>query len=182
LLIKSKNIQVTEDEVKAYFDKNKDKLKSPEQIRVSHIVVETEREAKDLLIAIKAGADFGLLAKAKSIDTSTKDKGGDLGFFSKGTFLPTFETAAFGLKKVGDISDVVKTSLGYHIIKLEDRKESKLPELTHEIKEKIKQILHQQKITAKMPIWIQELRNKAKIEIIGIQKPKEVKSQVNEKK
>lgn len=168
LLIKEKGIAVTDAEIKAYFEENTDKLKKPEQLRVSHILVETEREAKDVLLALEAGADFSKLAKAKSIDTATKDKGGDTGFFTKGSILPEFESAAFNLKKAGDISGVVKTQLGYHIIRLEERKEPQPAGLTEEIKEKIKAVLLQQKIQTEMPGWIQELRNKAKIEIVGI--------------
>jgi foldase protein PrsA len=84
LIVKEKDIKITDDEIKAYFDENRNKLGEPEQIRVSHILVETEREAKDLLIALGAGADFSLLAKARSIDQATKDKGGDIGFFLEG--------------------------------------------------------------------------------------------------
>jgi foldase protein PrsA len=166
LIIKNKGINVEESDIKAYFDKNKHRLGMPEQIRVRHILVETEREAKDLLIALNAGADFELLAKAKSIDTASKDNGGDIGFFSRGSLVPEFEEAAFALKDIGDISGVVKTQFGYHIIRLEERKEPEPAKLTQEIKDRIKEILMQQKIAEVMPGWLQSLRNNAQVQIL----------------
>jgi parvulin-like peptidyl-prolyl isomerase len=85
-------------------------------IRVSHILVKTQQEAASLLTKIQQGGDFAELAKQYSIDPSSKDNGGDVGFFSRGDLMPEFEAAAFKLK-VGEISGIVKTKLGYHIIK-----------------------------------------------------------------
>ncbi len=165
LLVKDKNLQVTELEIKEYFDKNKDKMATPEQIRVSHILVGTEQEAKDLLIALQARADFKLLAKAKSMDNLNKEKGGEIGFFSKGNLVPEFEQVAFGLKKAGDISDIVKTQFGYHVIRLEERKPSQSAEFTQQIQDKIEELLLQQKLSQEIPNWLQELHSKAEIKL-----------------
>ncbi|NLZ54442.1 MAG: peptidylprolyl isomerase [Thermoanaerobacteraceae bacterium] len=111
-------VNVTEDEIRQYYDENKEmfQLPSPE-IRASHILVDTEDEAKEILAKIKDGADFEELAKNHSKDPVSKDLGGDLGYFSKGKMVPEFEEAAFALKP-GQVSDVVKSEYGYHIIKV----------------------------------------------------------------
>ena len=86
------------------------------KIQVSHILVKTEDEAKSIQSQLLQGADFAQLASQKSVDTVSAAKGGDLGEFSRGDLVPEFEQAAFRLR-VGEISGVVKTSLGYHLIK-----------------------------------------------------------------
>lgn len=112
------NVKVTEAEVKKYYDENKGmfELPSPE-IRASHILVDTEEEAREILGKIRDGADFEELAKKYSKDPGSKDLGGDLGYFSKGKMVPEFEKAAFALKP-GEVSDIVKSEYGYHIIKV----------------------------------------------------------------
>jgi peptidyl-prolyl cis-trans isomerase C len=131
-------INVTEEEAKKYYDENQKRFNVPEQVRVSHILIrygphdpngdpnegkaEAKAEAEKLLQQIKDGADFAELAKAHS-DCPSAPKGGDLGFFARGKTTPQFEKAAFALK-VGQISDVVETEYGYHIIKVTDRKDA----------------------------------------------------------
>src|SRR5690606_36379540 len=107
-----------------YYDENKEmfELPSPE-IRASHILVDTEEEAREILSKIRGGADFEELAKMYSKDPGTKDLGGDLGFFAKGKMVPEFEEAAFALNP-GEVSDVVKTEYGYHVIKVTGRRSS----------------------------------------------------------
>lgn len=92
-----------------------------EQVKASHILVETEEEAVSILAELREGADFSELAKEKSKDPSAKINSGDLGYFEKGAMVPEFEEAAFSLS-VGDLSEPVKTSFGYHIIKVDDKK------------------------------------------------------------
>lgn len=162
LVVKEKNIRVTEKEIKDFFERNKSQLGTPEQIRCRHILVKTKEQADDLLISLKAGADFSIMAKAKSEDPASRERGGDIGFFSKGMLLPEFEDAAFKLK-VGEISEPVKTKLGYHIIKLEEKKEAKPAKLDRETKIKIENALLQNKISSELPEYLKGLRKKSKI-------------------
>ena len=91
------------------------------KVRASHILVQTEEEAKDLLAKIKEGADFGELAKEHSLCPSKRD-GGDLSFFGRGMMVKPFEDAAFDLE-VGQVSEPVETQFGWHLIKLTDKKD-----------------------------------------------------------
>jgi peptidyl-prolyl cis-trans isomerase C len=111
---------VSDDDVKAYYEQNKEKYMIPEMVRASHILVDTEEDANRAKGELDRGADFAAVAKEYSKDL-TKDRGGDLGYFKKGQMIPEFENAAFNLK-VGGTSDVVKTRFGYHIIRLNDYK------------------------------------------------------------
>ncbi|MDE1861222.1 MAG: peptidylprolyl isomerase [Candidatus Micrarchaeota archaeon] len=86
------------------------------QIRCAHILVEKESLAKEIIERINKGESFAKLAEQYSIDGSRKH-GGDLGFFCRGVMVREFETAAFALKNKGDVSGIVKTQFGYHIIK-----------------------------------------------------------------
>jgi peptidyl-prolyl cis-trans isomerase C len=110
------------------YDAAPEKFDSPEQVRVRHILVsakacDAEVKARDLLaLAKQPGADFAALAGAHSDDPASAGRGGDLGFFARGRMKPEFETAAFALKQPGDLSDIVKTEFGYHVIRLEERK------------------------------------------------------------
>ena len=107
--------QVTEEELKKAYEENKPLL-STETITVSHIMVKTEAEAEAIEAELKAGAAFEELAKAKSQDQGSAEKGGELGVLSRGQTEPEFEAAAFALKD-GEVSEIVKTQYGYHIIK-----------------------------------------------------------------
>jgi len=97
-----------------------------DQVHARHILVKTEEEAKAALERIRAGEDFAKVAEEVSTDPGSKDKGGDLGWFPKGTMLPEFEKVAFETP-VGQISEPVKTDYGYHIIKVEGHEERELP-------------------------------------------------------
>jgi foldase protein PrsA len=154
-------VKVTDDEIKTYFDQNKDSMATPAQIRASHILVATKEEAEAILKDLKGGADFATLAKEKSTDTGTKDNGGDLDFFPKGTMEAAFEDAAFALK-VGELSGVVQTSYGYHIIKKTDEKAAVTPTLEDK-KEDIKYQLVTQKVSELSSTWLADLKAKAKI-------------------
>ncbi|KJU85123.1 PpiC-type peptidyl-prolyl cis-trans isomerase [Candidatus Magnetobacterium bavaricum] len=122
--VQTQNVTVTPEEAKKYYDENQKEFVMPEQVRAVHILVKTEQEAKDLYDKLKKGGDFAASAKSVSIDTATADKGGDLGFFSRGQMEPNFDEAVFKLNK-GELSKPVKTSFGYHIIKVVDNKEAK---------------------------------------------------------
>lgn len=117
---------ITEEAARAEYDKFVAAFKPQEEVHASHILVESEDKAKELKAELDKGADFATLAKANSIDPG-KDNGGDLGFFAKGQMVPEFETAAFALKNPGDISEPVKSQFGWHIIKLDEKRESSPP-------------------------------------------------------
>jgi peptidyl-prolyl cis-trans isomerase C len=110
------------------YDAAPEKYSIPEQIRVSHILVssracEPEARAREVLArARQPGSDFAALAREYSDDPASAARGGDLGLFQRGRMTPAFEVAAFALKQPGDLSDLVKTEYGYHIIRLEERK------------------------------------------------------------
>ncbi len=155
-------VKVTDEEIKTYYDSNLDSLKTPEQVRASHILVATKEEADAVLASLKGGADFAALAKEKSTDTASKEAGGDLDFFPKGLMEEPFETAAFALK-TGELSSVVETSHGFHVIKATDRKDAATPTL-EEKKEEIRQTLSEQQISTLSQTWLQEKRSAASVE------------------
>lgn len=145
-------IAITEDEMKEYYEANKASFATPGQVRASHILVETEEKAKEIKEKLAAGGNFEALAMENSTDEGSKLSGGDLGFFSSGQMVPEFEAAAFALK-VGEISDIVKSDYGYHIIKLVDRKEATSP--TYEqSKDQIKEIMFNEKLPAAFDEWM----------------------------
>lgn len=155
------DVKVTDEEIKKFYDENKAMFELPApEIRASHILVDTQEEAEKILAEIKAGADFAELAKKYSKDPATKDIGGDLGYFSKGKMDADFEKAAFALK-TGQISDVVKTSFGYHIIKVTGERNSLSFE---DAKNYIKSHLEDSKREEEFNKHIEEWRKQAKIE------------------
>ncbi|WIF95677.1 peptidylprolyl isomerase [Caminicella sporogenes] len=138
----------------------------PIKVRARHILVKDEKLAKDLLKRIKSGEDFAQLAKEYSEDPGSKEKGGDLGYFSRGVMVPEFEEAAFSLKK-GEVSDLVKTRFGYHIIKTEEIKtieDLRKDGLEKEQIEKEKKIAIDYIKESKYNEKIKELKENAKIE------------------
>lgn len=154
--------QVSDDDLKKFYEQNKDKFKSGAQMKASHILVKTEKEAKDILAQIKAGGNFEELAKKNSVDSSAA-KGGDLGWFGQGTMVPVFEKAAMGLKE-GQVSDVVKSDFGFHIIKLTGKRPAGLRPF-EEVKDQIKGAIlpsKQQEIFQKIK---EDLKKNAKITI-----------------
>ncbi len=120
---------VSDDDVKAEYDKAIKELKGKEEVRARHILVDSEDKAKALKKKIDAGADFEKLASENSTDPGSKAKGGDLGYFTEEKMVPEFGKAVFALKK-GKISGPVKSPFGWHIIKVEDRRKVKAPTFT----------------------------------------------------
>lgn len=118
------NIEVSDAEIQAYYDEYIDQYSTKAQRRVSHILLleDDPKQAEEVLARVNQGEDFAELAAAFSQDPGSKDSGGDLGWIEKNVMDPDFEAAAFALSKVGDVSSVVQSSFGYHIIKMTDEK------------------------------------------------------------
>ncbi|MDD5680388.1 MAG: peptidyl-prolyl cis-trans isomerase [Candidatus Omnitrophica bacterium] len=152
-------ITITDDQIKRYYDSHVKEFEHGESVRARHILVEDANLAADILKKIKGGRDFIQTAKEFSAD-ATKENGGDLGYFEKGKMIPEFEEAAFALKP-GEVSNIVKTQFGYHIIKVEDRKPPHT-ESFEEAKEKIKGRLTAEQAQAKA--YSEALRAKSAIQ------------------
>jgi len=157
------NITVSDAEVQAYLAKNHAMLDTPEQVRAKHILVADQKTADDVEAQLKAGASFEALAKKYSTDPSTKDKGGELGFFSKGQMVPAFQAAAFS-QPLNVVGPPVKSPFGYHIIVVEEKKPATVATMASS-GDKIREQLKQQKEQQQIPLFLQSLRAKAKIDI-----------------
>jgi peptidyl-prolyl cis-trans isomerase D len=141
-------IAISPDDIKRNYEDNEQQYATPEQVRASHILLKTEgkddaavkKQAEDLLAKAKSGADFAKLATQYSEDEASKVKGGDLDYFPKGQMVPEFDKAAFSLN-VGQISDLVKSQYGYHIIKVTEKKaatKKSLDEVRAQIEDQLK--------------------------------------------
>ncbi|MBI3317640.1 MAG: peptidyl-prolyl cis-trans isomerase [Candidatus Omnitrophica bacterium] len=152
---------VTDEEVAKVYEQNKKNFVEPESFRASHVLLETEEGAKKALERLNAGEPFAKVAEEMTIDPAGKSKGGDIGNFTKGQLIPEFENACEKLK-LGERSGIVKSSLGYHVILLTERKTSRQRSL-EEVKEVIRRQLAVQKQQKELDTWIQGLRAKAQI-------------------
>jgi len=117
---------VTEEAARAEYDAFVQQFEPQDEVRASHILVETEEEANQIKAELDGGADFAELAKEHSIDPGAAN-GGDLGFFGQGMMVKPFEDAAFALANPGDVSAPVQSQFGWHIIKLEEKRQSAPP-------------------------------------------------------
>lgn len=151
---------VTEDEVKARYDKEIAAL--PKQVEVSarHILVKTEEEAKAIIADLDAGKDFIELAKAKSTDPN-KSEGGDLGYFTKGRMVPEFEEVAFAMEKGTYSKTPVKTQFGFHVIKVEDKRDA-APPAYETVAQQVRQLVMRDKYLA----IIEKAKAEQKVEIL----------------
>lgn len=156
------NIKVTDDEVEKYYDSKKDTFKDAPQIKASHILVDSEEKAKEIINEIKSGLKFKDAAQKYS-SCPSKDQGGSLGSFGRGMMVPEFEEAAFNLD-LGKISDPVKTQFGHHIIIVEE----KLPERQkslEEVKSQIMNALVQSRQTTEYMTLVDKLKEKYNLEV-----------------
>ncbi|MGS2721879.1 SurA N-terminal domain-containing protein [Paraglaciecola aestuariivivens] len=141
-------IEVTEQEISDYYQNNLNDYRTEEERQAAHILFESaeeseevEKQALEVLAKVQAGEDFAELAKTYSTDTFSAENGGDLGWFTQGIMDPAFEDAAFALAQVGDVSKVVKSEFGYHVIKLTDIKPEQITpfeEVKQELELKVK--------------------------------------------
>lgn len=155
-------IKITDAQIEAYFNKNKDSYAQKEKVQASHILVKTKVEAdKVYKLATKKGADFGALAKKYSTDQGSATQGGQLGYFSKGQMVADFEKEAFA-QKVGTISKPVKSDYGYHIIKVTGHINAKAAKLS-DVKGTVKQALVEQGMSTEYAKWLAEMKKQYKV-------------------
>lgn len=150
---------VSADEVKARYEKELADLPKQQEVHARHILVATEDEAKAVIAALDKGEDFAKLAKEKSSD-SNKDEGGDLGFFGQGRMVPEFEEAAFALEPGTYTKTPVKTQFGYHVIKVEEKRDVAPPKL-EDVEPQVRQLVMREKYLAALD----EAKKAAKVEI-----------------
>lgn len=166
----------TDEEIQKFFDENKDQMKQEEQVTASHILIKVDSKAtaddkakaKQKLEGIRKDivdkkVTFADAAKQNS-DCPSKAKGGDLGSFGRGQMVPEFDQAAFALK-VGELSNIVETQFGYHIIQVNDHKEAKDATLA-DMKDKIKEYLQGDKTQKARQDYVQKLKDASKIETV----------------
>ena len=168
-------ININPNEYQTFYEQNKDKYVEEEQVRARHILIKVaqdtspadegqlKKRADDALKRAKKGEDFAKLAHEFSEDGS-REKGGDLGFFARGQMVAEFEEAAFALKP-GQVSDLVRTQFGYHIIKVEERKPAKALSFA-EAQEQVKEDVQREHTMVRYQDYMAGLRNKANIEIM----------------
>jgi len=181
-------VTIKDDQVKNFYDGNKERFHRPESFKVQHIFVpfvplevvqktsreelekdldkfnkEAEAEIKKIQGEVKAGGDFGELAKKHSQDAESAPKGGDLGFMYKGVLDPAFDETVSKMK-VGDVSDVIKTRFGYHLVKLnETRPDDYAP--FKDVKPEIQKFLFMKEAQKLVGKYIETLRKQSKVEV-----------------
>jgi len=165
------SLQIPDSQVQSYYNSNKDQFRTKERVKARHILIsilnkpaaevpKLKAKAEDLLKQIKAGGDFAKLAEQNSDDKSNASKGGDLGWVSRGQMVPEFEKATFALKQ-GQISDVVSTNYGFHIVQVMEKEEARLRPLD-EVKSEIVTNLKGQILNDRL----QKLADQARAELV----------------
>jgi peptidyl-prolyl cis-trans isomerase C len=169
-------IAVKPEAVSDFYKNNQDKFQQGPRVRASHILIQVPQsadaaakqqakgKAEAILKDLKGGKDFAAAAKENSQDPGSAVNGGDLGYFEQGQMVPQFEQAAFALKP-GQMSELVETQFGYHIIKVAERQDSRVVPL-EEAKGQIEQYLTQQNRQTETQAFVDTLKAKAKIEIL----------------
>lgn len=162
-------VKVTPVEINDYYSKHIDEFVQPEELKVSNILIRPKSEqdsqkaldsAKEILRRLREGGDFAGLAKEYSEGPYASD-GGGMGYVKKGDLLPEIETVIFSMKE-GEVSEVVQTSLGYHIFKVEEKRARKVRELS-EVRREVEEAVFRDKIKSKLKGWIEGLRKNAYI-------------------
>lgn len=172
-----RQVQVTPQELQAYYNQHQDQYRVPEQVNVRHILIKTpapgpdgkvdekaaqaaKQKAEDILKQIQNGADFAELAKKYSEDPGSKDKGGSIGWIQRGQTVPEFEQAAFSLGK-GQTSGLVRSTFGFHIIRVEDKQQAHVKPL-EEVKAQIEPALAAQKVSTQVDALANKVENQAR--------------------
>jgi peptidyl-prolyl cis-trans isomerase C len=156
--------EASDSEIQRYYKENEDRFTEPHEVKIRHIVVNSEPILKEVLMKLSKGEGFEKLASTYNIDKSRED-GGNLGYIRRGQLAPSFvqfEEAAFSLRKKGEISEVIKTVYGYHIIQLDDRKGTALKPFD-QVKGKIRFFLQAKKKQDVYLEYVKEAKSRAKI-------------------
>jgi peptidyl-prolyl cis-trans isomerase C len=156
--------EASNSEIQRYYKENEDRFTEPHEVKIRHIVVNSEPILKEVLMKLSKGESFEKLASTYNIDKSRED-GGNLGYIRRGQLAPSFvqfEEAAFSLRKKGEISEVIKTVYGYHIIQLDDRKGTALKPFD-QVKGKIRFFLQAKKKQDVYLEYVKEAKSRAKI-------------------
>lgn len=172
----TQNINVSDQAMREFYDKNRNQIRQPERLHLRHILLQippgatpadkqkVRQQAADLLKRLQAGEDFAKLAQESSQDAGSRQRGGDVGWIIRGATVPPFEKAAFALTKPNELSPVVESPFGYHVIQLLERQPaSTIP--YEQAKERIGMLLKEQQANQQIAGRIRELRSKAKVEI-----------------
>jgi len=166
---------VTDKEIQDYYEANKSKFTEPEQVKARHILIKSPQNASEqektvaknkidsILKEIRDGEDFAELAK-KDSECPSAPQGGDLGFFSRGQMVKPFEDVAFALQP-GQVSDVVETEFGYHIIRVDEKKPGKQLKL-EEVQDRIKEVLTNEEIDKALAEWLKPIKENSSIKIL----------------
>mgnify|MGYP000878033426 FL=1 len=155
-------LSITDDDLRAYFENNRDDFDETAAVHLRQIVLETLEDAQEVLEEIKAGGDFAELAKAKSIDSATKSNGGELGWVEEGDLDEELEEVAFALD-VDEISDPIETDDGFVILEVIEKREAK-EAVFEEVKDKVADAYKEEKFNELYPGFLEGLRSKAKIQ------------------
>jgi len=169
-------VTVTDADVTGFYTKNPEKFQEPEAVHVAHILIRTPEnaddaakkkartEAQSVLAQVRKGGDFAALAKQYSQDPGSAANGGDMGFVPRGQTVPVFEQAAFALKP-GQLSGVVESPFGFHLIKMIAHRDARTVPL-QEVKPQVEQFLKQQQMQEKTAAYVEKLKAKGKVEIL----------------
>jgi len=170
------DVNVTDQATRDFYDKNKEQIRTPERLHLRHILMvaaakapaaekaKARQKAEALLKRLQAGEDFAKVAQESSEDLSTKPRGGDLGWIVRGQTVPPFDQAAFALTQPNELSAVVESPFGFHIIQLLERQQP--AEVPYEqVKERLANMLKQQQAQKQVEARVRELRAKGKIEV-----------------
>ncbi len=157
-----KSVQVSAGEISSYYNHHRGEFTVPEQVHARHIVTDSKKKADEIYARLLKGENFALLAVEHSI-APERAKGGDLGYFSKGSFPKVFDDTCFKLEP-GKISQIVKSEYGYHIFRVLDKKPARISELS-EVAGKIQQELFEKKLKDAYQPWLETVRKAVNVQI-----------------
>ncbi|KYG34815.1 peptidylprolyl isomerase [Alkalihalobacillus trypoxylicola] len=156
------SIEITDEDIQAHFDSNKEQYNQQEQVEASHILVGSEEEAEEVIEKLNDGEAFSELAAEYSTDESNKDNGGELGFFGRGEMVEAFDAAVFEMD-IDEISDPIETDFGFHVVQVTDKLEAEEAVL-EDHKEEVESALLDQKIQAQYNSWLSSVKEEYDIQ------------------